>query len=200
VILEPRILKDDETFDSVKDGEKIRALDTIQRIGEKNFHDKIFENELNMLYAEAVKEFEVTNYKAALKAGYFDFINARDAYRVATTATGGMHRELLLRYIEDQALLLATICPHFSEYIWLEILKKPSTITFVTYAKVPEPDASLTAAMLYSRQVQSNIGSTEGNMLKKLVCRSTVSSLDMALIRNRARAKGSAMTRRLTRS
>ena len=123
---------------------------------------------MNMLYAEAVKQFQLTNYKAALKAGFWDFTGARDAYRVATLATGGMHRESILRYVEAQALLLAAITPHFSEYIWLEVLKKPSTITFARYEKVPEPDAALSAAMLYTRQVQSNIGSTEGNMLKKL--------------------------------
>lgn len=79
-----------------------------------------------------------------------------------------MHRDAILRYVEAQALLLAAITPHFSEYVWLEILKKSETITFARYENVAEPDAALTAAMLYSRQVQSNIGSTEGNMLKKL--------------------------------
>jgi leucyl-tRNA synthetase len=123
---------------------------------------------MNTLYAEAVKQFALTNYKAALKAGFWDFTGARDAYRVATQATGGMHRASLLRYVEAQALLLAAITPHFSEYVWLEILKKPETITFVRYESVPEPDAALTAATTYSRQVASAIGSTEGNMLKKL--------------------------------
>jgi leucyl-tRNA synthetase len=48
---------------------------------------------MNILYAESVKQFELTNYKAALKAGFWDFTGARDQYRKATQATGGMHRE-----------------------------------------------------------------------------------------------------------
>ncbi|KIW01134.1 leucine-tRNA ligase [Verruconis gallopava] len=163
-----RILKEGESFESVKASEKIHQTDVIQRDGEKNFHDKIFENELNILYAESVKQFSLTNYKAALKSGFWDFTGARDAYRVATGATGGMHRSCILRYIEMQTLLLAAITPHFSEYIWLEVLGKKETITFARYETVPAPDESLTAAMLYSRMVQGNIGSTEGAMLKKL--------------------------------
>jgi leucyl-tRNA synthetase len=170
VILEPRLLQEGETFDAVKDSEKIRNLDIIQRTGAKNFNDKILENELNILYADAVRQFELTNYKAALKAGFWDYTGARDAYRVATTAAGGMHYDCVVRYVETQALLLATITPHFAEYLWLEVLKKPETITFARYEKVPDPDPAVTAAMVYSRNVQSNIGSTEGNMLKKLVC------------------------------
>ena len=77
---------------------------------------------MHILYADSVKHFELTNYKAALKAGFWDFTGARDAYRVATQATGGMHRDSILRYVEAQALLLAAITPHFSEYVWLEIL------------------------------------------------------------------------------
>ena len=64
--------------------------------------------------------------------------------------------------------MLATITPHWSEYIWLEVLKKPSTITFEKFPTFPAADLALTAAMNYARQIQSNIGSTEGNMLKRL--------------------------------
>ena len=64
-------------------------------------------------------------YKLALKAAFYDFTTARDFYREATTAAGiVMHRDLILQYIELQALLLAVIAPHWSEYIWLEVLKK----------------------------------------------------------------------------
>lgn len=37
-----------------------------------------------------------------------------------------MHRDVILRYIELQALMLAVIAPHWAEYVWLEILKKVS--------------------------------------------------------------------------
>lgn len=35
-----------------------------------------------------------------------------------------MHRDVVLRYIELQALMLSPIAPHWAEYIWREILNK----------------------------------------------------------------------------
>ena len=66
-------------------------------------------------------------YKLALKSAFYDFTAARDFYRENTKAAGiGMHRDLVQQYIELQALLLCPIAPHWSEYIWLEVLKKVS--------------------------------------------------------------------------
>jgi leucyl-tRNA synthetase len=45
---------------------------------------------------------------------------------MATAAGVGMHKDVVLRYIELQALMLAPIAPHWSEYVWLEVLKKVS--------------------------------------------------------------------------
>lgn len=72
-----------------------------------------------------------TNFKLALKSGLYDFINARDFYRDICEATGvGMHRDVFLRYVELQTLLLAVVAPHWSEYIWLEVLKKVRSVKF----------------------------------------------------------------------
>lgn len=38
----------------------------------------------------------------------------------------GLHKDMVLRYCELQALLLAPIIPHWTEYIWREVLKKVS--------------------------------------------------------------------------
>ena len=78
---------------------------------------------------EAKKYYEDTNYKLALKSAFYDFTAARDFYREASIAAGiKMHKDLVFLYIELQALLLTVIAPHWSEYIWLEVLDKPSTI------------------------------------------------------------------------
>ena len=123
---------------------------------------------MNLAASTCIKEYELTNYKNALKAGFYDFSSAKDAYRVNTTAANvGMHQECIQRYVELQALLLAVICPHWSEYVWLEVLKKPSTIQIISFPKIPAPDPSLTAALAYTRHVANNIGSTEGSMMKK---------------------------------
>nr|CAD7393182.1 unnamed protein product [Timema cristinae] len=50
-------------------------------------------------------------FKEALKAGFFELQAVRDKYRELSLLSG-MHRELIDRFLEVQALLLAPICPH----------------------------------------------------------------------------------------
>lgn len=139
------------------------------RSGPKNdFLDALFENEMNSIVQESRGHYEDTNYKLALKSALYDFTSARDFYREASTAAGiKMHRDLVLQYIELQALILAVIAPHWSEYIWLEVLHKPSTIQNALYPVVPAPIASLTAAREYVRATSSNITSAESAQQKK---------------------------------
>ncbi|KAI0162452.1 hypothetical protein BJ166DRAFT_268896 [Pestalotiopsis sp. NC0098] len=146
----------------VKDQDQLRT-------GELNsFQDALFNNEMNSLVAEAQKHFENTDYKLALKAGLYDFTNARDFYREACNSAGiKLHKDLALRYIEYQALLLTVVAPHWSEYIWLEVLKKPETIQNALFPTVPAADAGLTAAREYVRATSSNVNSAETAQLKK---------------------------------
>jgi leucyl-tRNA synthetase len=139
------------------------------RSGAKNdFLDALFENEMNSLVNEAKQHYEDTNYKLALKSALYDFTSARDFYREASVAAGiKMHKDLILQYIELQALLLTVIAPHWSEYIWLEVLKKPSTIQNALYPKVPAARADLSAAREYVRATSSNITSAEAAQQKK---------------------------------
>lgn len=78
-----------------------------------------------------------------------------------------MHKALVTRYIELQALILAPIAPHWSDYIWQEVLHRPQTIQNALWPTVPEPSPSLTAAREYVRNTSSNITSAEGVQLKK---------------------------------
>lgn len=79
-----------------------------------------------------------------------------------------MHADLVKRYVELQALMLTVIAPHWSEHIWLEVLKKESTIQNALFPSVPSTDAALTAAREYVRTTSSNILSAEGAQIKRL--------------------------------
>ncbi|KAI9832445.1 MAG: cytosolic leucyl tRNA synthetase [Phylliscum demangeonii] len=130
--------------------------------------DRLFENEMNGLVHEVRRNYEDTMYKAALKSALYDFTSARDFYREVTSATGvGMHRELALRYIELQALLITPIAPHWAEYIWLEVLYKPSTIQNEPFPTAPTTDLALAAAREYVRATTSSITSAEAAQQKK---------------------------------
>lgn len=148
--------------------EQVKNKDTL-RTGPKNdYLDALFENEMNGLVHEAKKHYEDTNYKLALKSAFYDFTTARDFYREASVAAGiKMHKDLVFLYIELQALLLTVVAPHWSEYIWLELLNKPSTIQNELYPEVPLPKAFLTASREYVRATSSNITSAEAAQQKK---------------------------------
>ncbi|WPH04102.1 leucine--trna ligase, cytoplasmic [Acrodontium crateriforme] len=164
-----RLLKENETYAEIKEKERHKNNDAILRTGEKIFWDKVFENELNGLIKEAGEQYEATNYKAAIKSGLYDFLGARDFYREATKAAGvGMHADCISRYIELQALMVTVVAPHWAEHIWLEVLKKPTTVQNARFPSAPAQNPSLTAARDYVRGTSSNITSAEGAQLKKM--------------------------------
>ncbi|KAK2757672.1 cytosolic leucyl tRNA synthetase [Arachnomyces sp. PD_36] len=149
--------------------EEIVKQDDLRTGPADSMWDKLFENELNSLIHSAKAAYDETNFKLALKSALYDFTSARDSYREATTNAGiGLHRDLVLRYIELQALVLTPITPHWSEHIWLSVLKKPSTIQQALYPDVPEPSPALSAALIYVRTTSSNITSSEAAAAKKL--------------------------------
>ncbi|KAI1940343.1 cytosolic leucyl tRNA synthetase [Ophidiomyces ophidiicola] len=133
------------------------------------FVDKLFDNEMNVLVREARRHYSDTNFKLALKAALYEFTSARDFYREQATAAGiGMHKDVILRYIELQALLITPIAPHWAEYVWLEVLHKPKTIQHALFPEVPEVVPALSAAIDYIRSTSSNISSSEASFAKKI--------------------------------
>lgn len=142
-------------------------LDSLRSGPKDSFLDRAFENEMNELIVQTKENYNNALYKAALKSGLFDFQTARDYYRDSIASTG-MHRDLVLRYIEVQALLLLPIAPHFAEYLWREVLKKDTSVQNALFPEVSKPvDKSLSAALTYVRDVARSIREAEGANMKK---------------------------------
>lgn len=140
------------------------------RTGPKDEHflDIAFENEMNELITITKKNYEEANYKSALKSGLFDFQSARDYYRDNAAHSITMHKDLILRYIGAQALLIAPIAPHFAEYLWREILGNKDSIQNATYPELTKPvSKSVSAALSYARSLARGIRETEGANMKK---------------------------------
>ncbi|KAJ5777740.1 hypothetical protein N7520_000986 [Penicillium odoratum] len=149
--------------------EEVVKDETLRTGPADSFPDQLFENEINALVRETQKHYQDTNFKLALKAGLFDFTSARDTYREASAASGvGMNRDVLMRYIELQALMLAPVAPHWAEHVWLEVLKKSESIHYAKFPTVPEPSPALSAAQAYVRNTSSAILSAEANYAKRL--------------------------------
>lgn len=97
------------------------------------FNDRVFISEMNLKTKLADEYYNKMLFKEALRFGFFEMQLARDKYRELCGLTG-MHVDLVFEYIRRQALLLAPICPHVSDYIWSLLGNKTS----VVQAKWPE--------------------------------------------------------------
>lgn len=145
--------------ETVKGAEKLRTGPATE------IFDVAFENEMNALVEETYRQYELTNYKNGLKFGLFDFQAARDYYRESCQT---MHKDLVLQYIEFQALLLAPIAPHFSEYIYREVLGKQGSVQSARFPRATKPvDQAALSALEYVRSLQRSIREAEGQALKK---------------------------------
>ena len=143
--------------------------DTGLRTGEYGLWEKLWNNEMNILVSETFSFYEATSFKLALKSGFYDFIASRDWYRDITKAVGlSMHSDLVKRFTELQALLLAPIAPHFSEGLYRDVLGNGDSIQQALWPQVPPADAVLSATFSYVRSVTSNITAAEGAQMKKV--------------------------------
>lgn len=144
--------------------------DTTLRTGPADtFFDRAFTAEMDSLIESTRQHYSTTYYKAALKSGLFDFQAARDYYRECTGVLGqGMHKDLVMRYIETQVLLLAPIAPHFSDYIWTEVLQKEGSVHNAKFPEAAEPiNKEMLTALSYVRNLSRTIREAEGAAIKK---------------------------------
>ncbi|KKY24094.1 putative leucyl-trna synthetase [Phaeomoniella chlamydospora] len=134
------------------------------------YWDKLFIDEMNVLVTQTKEAYSRMEFKIALKSGLYDFQSARDFYREACSASGiPLHRETFTQYVTLQALLICPIAPHFAEYVWLEILKKPTSIQFAQWpSDTPEQNVAYTAAREYIKSTSSSITSAEAQAAKKM--------------------------------
>ncbi|KAH8899666.1 leucyl-tRNA synthetase [Thozetella sp. PMI_491] len=168
VITHARILQAEEEYGNVREVEKPGNADSIQRSGTKVLWDELFENDLNALMDETIREYSAMNFKAALRSGFYDFMSARDSYRAATLAAGmGMHQDCVRRYVESQALMIAVIAPHWAEYIWRDVLKKPSSIQTARFSSPPTPSKVLQSISDYIKTTSARIQTTSSRLQKR---------------------------------
>jgi len=156
------------------------------RTGPKNYHDRVFEEEiidhinitkhhfdsyvhlyLCLCFRDLVFR-SSTSFKDALKYGFYEFQNIRDWYR-EVTADVGMHVELVRYWVRSSALLVTPFAPHFAEHIWGAFLHEPQSIQLARWPDPGRPsDRTLIEAGAYMRSTLKMIRDAETVLLKKL--------------------------------
>lgn len=86
-----------------------------------------------------------------------------------------MHQDCVRRYSDLQARLLAPIAPHWSDYIWQEVLGHKTSVTLEKFPTVPAPNSVFTATSEYVRATTTSIGAAEGAQAKKIAKGKTAS-------------------------
>lgn len=147
------------------------------RTGPMNWHDNVFDAEIDAIIQKCEGFYEKMQYREVLKVGFYELQNARNEYRKASTGQGlalkgdeifvGMHIDLLKRFASIQSLLLSPITPHWSENIWIEILKKETSIMIASWPEHKLPDNILLESALYLKTLLSTIRSTEDSIAKR---------------------------------
>lgn len=131
------------------------------------FFDEAFANEMNGLIEETYAAFCDSQWKAGLKTGLFDFQASRDFYR-DVMLKHGMRKDLVLRYISTQALMLAPIAPHFAEYVHRDLLGNKTLVHATLFPRASAPvDKLVSDALAYVREVARGIREAEAQALKK---------------------------------
>jgi len=101
------------------------------------FLDLVFESQMNRCIQEADLHYARTNFREALKSSFFDLQRHRDDYRSAVLSIGDqMNKLLIYSFIEVQAIIMAPITPHWSEYIWTKLLGRKGSVRIAAWPSI----------------------------------------------------------------
>eukprot|EP01016_Furgasonia_blochmanni_P049835 TRINITY_DN7613_c0_g1_i1.p1 TRINITY_DN7613_c0_g1~~TRINITY_DN7613_c0_g1_i1.p1 ORF type:complete len:372 (+),score=158.75 TRINITY_DN7613_c0_g1_i1:66-1181(+) len=77
--------------------------------------DEVFSALIDYTIYNTDQAFEKMRFRDAVRIAFFEFTAYREDYKTFT-GTHGFRRDLLLRYVETQLILLNPIAPHITEY------------------------------------------------------------------------------------
>jgi len=83
------------------------------------YADRVFLAKINLAIRESEANFESMKFREALKFGFYELQQSRDAYRDTCEKMGiPVHKDVMMRVFEVQTILLSPICPHWCEFMW----------------------------------------------------------------------------------
>lgn len=103
--------------------------------GIKGFQDELFNAKLSKVIQEADYSYNRLMFRNALKCSFFDLQNFWLDY-VSKVDSNGISTTLRQDYIEKFLLLLTPLIPHYTDFIWRDVLGKQ---TIIINEKFPEP-------------------------------------------------------------
>lgn len=141
------------------------------RTGDLNEFDRQFQAEMDSLVENAYKAYDSMQYKEALKLSLYDLETARNWYRLVSEPSNGgegMHKDLIFNFIRNNALLMAPFTPHFSEFLWQDILGEKSSVQNASFPKpAGKSDPAVLEELAYLRGVVDSLRSAEAQLSRR---------------------------------
>ncbi|XP_069996006.1 leucine--tRNA ligase, cytoplasmic [Penaeus vannamei] len=128
---------------------ELMAEKNTMRLGPYTVNDIMFTAEMNLKIRETDDYYKSMMFKEALRTGFFEYSNFFHQYRERAQVQTGMHWELVNRYLTTQVQLLAPICPHVCDHVWMNILGNPKSILHAQWPSSEEPNLTLVKASEY---------------------------------------------------
>jgi len=118
---------------------------TDDRKEDVKFVDRWFANEMNRLVTESRTHYEAMFYQRALRTAYYEFTGAFKKYGdICKALQMKLSKNLVMKYLEWQLIILSPICPHICEHGW-GLLGKPGTILD---ARFPVPASEIDLSLI----------------------------------------------------
>jgi len=144
------------------------------RSGELNFMDRTFNNEIDFLVEATFVDFEKLCYKEGLKKCWYEMMICRDLYRDwSTRCSIPMHESVVMRFIRTVVVMMAPICPHWSENLW-ELIELPageaksSTVCDASWPPYTPHDPSVRKQYTFFKNVLKQLRQQSGDKKVKI--------------------------------
>eukprot|EP01080_Neovahlkampfia_damariscottae_P009492 gene9492-1698_t len=117
------------------------------RIGsEELFADKVFYHRLIHNIKKAKESYSMMRFREALHLCFYELHKIKDDYIVQVD--GVVKQDLMMKFIEYEAIIMSPIRPHFSEHIW-ELIGKKTRIENELWPEVPDSDLRVIRSYFY---------------------------------------------------
>lgn len=127
------------------------------RTGDFLFMDSVLLNEIDYLVDATRTEFERMCFRDGIHRCWFDLIIARDLYRDwAVRCAIPMHEAVVDRLVHALVVMMAPICPHWSEGLWAA-LGQPGSVVDACWPAFTPYDRLLRKRYVFFRDFMKNI-------------------------------------------
>ena len=133
--------------------ELLSEKDTMRTGENKNLCDVMFDAEMNLKIDESAENYKNYLFKEALRTSFFEYSNLFHQYRERAQIQGGLHWELVEKYLTSQVHILSPICPHICDYVWKDLLGNSNTILHSRWPKTNKPDLKLVETSQYLGEI-----------------------------------------------